>query len=104
MIMPIHNLWKRLRILGLSLLIAGPALAYAAPARAGGQETALIVFYGALKVSQSQAIKAAANYYDAVGFGAQAQQIFLFEPQVGTWGNSAIGGQSAQNSGGQGRG
>lgn len=74
MIMPIGNLWKRLRILGLSLLIAGPALAYAAPARAGGQETALIVFYGALKVSQSQAIKAAANYYDAVGFGAQAQK------------------------------
>jgi len=74
MIMPINRLWRRLRILALSLLIASPALAYAAPARAGGQETALIIFYGALKVSQSQAIKAAANYYDAVGFGAQAQK------------------------------
>ncbi|OXE37473.1 MAG: hypothetical protein CGW95_01320 [Phenylobacterium zucineum] len=74
MIMPINNLWRRIRILILSLLIASPALAYAAPARAGGQETALIIFYGALKVSQSQAIMAAANYYDAVGFGAQAQK------------------------------
>jgi hypothetical protein len=71
---PINNPLKRLRVLALSLLIASPALAYAAPAKAGGQETALIVFYGALKISQSQAIKAAANYYDAVGFGAQAQR------------------------------
>lgn len=74
MIMPINSFWRRLRILALSLLIASPALAYAAPARAGGQETALIIFYGALMVSQSQAIKAAANYYDAVGFEAQAQK------------------------------
>jgi hypothetical protein len=74
MIMPVNNLWKRLKILALAILIASPALAYAAPARAGGQEAALVIFYGALKVSQSQAIKAAANYYDAVGFGAQAQK------------------------------
>ena len=74
MIMPANNLWKRLKILALAILIASPALAYAAPAKAGGQEAALIIFYGALKVSQSQAIKAAANYYDAVGFGAQAQK------------------------------
>ncbi len=70
----INNPLKRLRVLALSLLIASPALAYAAPAKAGGQEAALIVFYGALKISQSQAIKAAANYYDAIGFGAQAQK------------------------------
>ncbi len=74
MIMPINYLWKRLKVLTLSVLIAGPALACAVPARAGGQETALIIFYGALTVSQSQAIKAAANYYEAVGFGAQAQK------------------------------
>lgn len=45
----------------------------ATPARASG-EVELVVFYGALKLSQSQAMKATANYYQAIGMGAKAQQ------------------------------
>lgn len=45
----------------------------ATPARASG-EAELVIFYGALKLSQSQAMKATANYYDAIGMGSKAQR------------------------------
>lgn len=55
-------------------LFAATSLFFVAtPAQASG-ETELIIFYGALKVSQSQAMKATANYYEAIGMGAKAQQ------------------------------
>lgn len=46
----------------------------AKPARADG-EGALLGFYAAIKIAQIQAMKATANYYEAIGMGARAQQL-----------------------------
>lgn len=43
------------------------------PSVARANDTALAIFLGALKVSQVQAMRATADYYDAIGFGAEAQ-------------------------------
>lgn len=55
-----------------ALLFAISILLPAAPAKAGGE--GLLVFYASIKIAQSQAMKAAANYYEAIGMGQQAQQ------------------------------
>ena len=38
------------------------------------QAAAFAIFYGTLKISQSQALHAASDYYDAIGMSQQAQQ------------------------------
>ena len=50
-----------------------PLFFTATPAKAAG-EAELLIFYGAIKLSQSQALKATANYYQAIGMGAKAQE------------------------------
>lgn len=50
-----------------------PLFCTATPAKAAG-EAELLIFYGAIKLSQSQALKATANYYQAIGMGAKAQE------------------------------
>jgi len=60
------------------LLVAAPLIALSVPkvARAAdnGQAVAIVIFYGALAISQSQAMQAASHYYDAIGMDQQAQQ------------------------------
>lgn len=72
-----HSLLKRtvrsLRggLLALALAVA-PAMT---PTVASAQEAALVIFYGSLKVAQSQALNAAANYYQAIGMGQRGQEM-----------------------------
>jgi len=56
----------------MALLFAIGLILPAAPAKADGE--ALVIFYASLKIAQSQAMKAAANYYQAIDMGQQAQQ------------------------------
>jgi len=65
----------------LSLLI-GLAAFFVFPSSARADDTALGVFYAALKISQVQATRATADYYDALGFGAEAQRTTGLENQL----------------------
>ena len=42
---------------------------------ADGQQAAILIFYGSLAVAQSQALKASANYYQAIGMGQRGQEM-----------------------------
>lgn len=57
----------------LAALFALPMLV--APSAAKAQSAAgILIFYGAIKLSEAQAVRATANYYEAIGMSAQAQK------------------------------
>ena len=53
-------------------LLAVPALFSAAPAYA--DDAAMAIFFTSVAVAQAETVKAQANFYDAIGYGAKAQQ------------------------------
>ena len=53
-------------------LFAVPVLLSAAPAYA--DDAAMAIFFTSVAVAQAETVKAQANFYDAIGYGAKAQQ------------------------------
>ncbi|MBN9146505.1 MULTISPECIES: hypothetical protein [unclassified Novosphingobium] len=65
----IFSKWKKILAAALALSVgAAPVVARA------DTLTGVLLFYGAIKLSESQAIKATANYYEAIGMSAKAQK------------------------------
>ena len=80
---------KKLKCAVMVVFVAAPLCFSVAPAKAQ-EGAALAIFFGALSLTQSQGLSAAANYYDAIGMGREAQQ---YNRLAGDFKSGSLGGQ-----------
>ncbi len=70
--------------------VAVLSLAITAPSMASANDSALVIFGAAIRISQAQAMKAGADYYAAIGMGQQAQQ---YERLANDFSSGSLGGE-----------